>query len=115
MLIDEAHEIDHALELLPLPADYQLSQNYPNPFNPATTIRFSIPARAAAGTRVQLRIFNMLGALVRTLLDEEMFPGHYAVKWDGQNNRGATVSSGIYIYQLLSGESKQTKRMVFVR
>jgi hypothetical protein len=125
MLIDEAHQIDHALELLPVPAEYQLSQNYPNPFggaaasrllgNPATTIRFSIPARVVEGTRVQLRIYNALGELLRVLVNEKMLPGNYAVTWDGQNRSGAKVASGIYIYQLVTGEVKQTKRMVVLR
>jgi len=115
MLIDEAHGIDHALELLPLPTAYQLSQNYPNPFNPATTIHFSIPAHAANGTRVQFRLYNTLGELVRTLVDEKMFPGHYAVTWDGRNRHGYAVSSGIYFFQLVAAEFKQTKRLMVLR
>jgi hypothetical protein len=115
MLIDEAHQIDHALELLPLPAEYQLSQNYPNPFNPTTTIRFSVPARVAEGAAVQLRIYNMLGELMRVLIDEKMFPGNYAVMWDGRNSRGEITASGIYIYQLIAGEFRQTKRMIFLK
>jgi len=125
MLIDKSHQIDYALELFPVPAEYQLLQNYPNPFggaavshlagNPTTTIRFSIPARVAEGTRVQLRIYNALGELLRILVDEKMFPGNYAVTWDGQNRNGAAVASGIYIYQLVTGEVKQTKRMVVLR
>jgi len=125
LLIDKAHHIDHALELLPVPVDFQLSQNYPNPFwsaatarlagNPATTIRFSIPTQTSEGTRVQLRIYNTLGELLRVLVDEKMFPGNYAVTWDGQNRDGVAVASGIYIYQLLAGETKQTKRMVILR
>ncbi len=115
LLIDQAHEIDHALELLPVPTEFLLSQNYPNPFNPTTTIRFSVPARVVEGTRVQLRIYNALGELLRVLVDEKMFPGNYAVTWDGQNRDGATVASGIYIYQLFAGETKQTKRMVLLR
>lgn len=115
ILIDEAYKIDHALELLPLPASFVLSQNYPNPFNPTTTIRFSIPASIAAGTNVQLRIYSTLGELMRVLINERMFPGNYAVMWDGKNHDGAAVASGIYIYQLLVGETKQTKRMVLLR
>lgn len=115
LLIDKAHHIDHALELLPVPADFQLAQNYPNPFNPTTTIRFSIPSQLTAGTRVQLRIYNTLGELLRVLVDDKMFPGNYAVTWDGRNRDGAAVASGIYIYQLLAGETKQTKRMVMLR
>jgi hypothetical protein len=115
MLIDEAHQIDHALELLPIPAEYQLSQNYPNPFNPTTMIRFSVPARAANGAAVQLRIYNLLGELVQTLVDERMFPGSYAITWNGRNLHGQTVAAGIYVYQLITDGFKQTKRMVILR
>lgn len=120
LLIDESHQIDYALELLPLPAEYQLSQNYPNPlraqpFNPTTMIRFSVPARAANGAAVQLRIYNMLGELVQTLVNEKMFPGNYAVAWNGRNLHGQTVAAGIYVYQLITGGFKQTKRMVVLR
>ncbi|GEM_PF-6183271 len=115
LLIDEAHQIDYVLELLPLPAEYQLSQNYPNPFNPTTMIRFSVPAQAANGAVVQLRIYNMLGELVQTLVDERMFPGNYAITWNGRNLRGQTVAAGIYVYQLITEGFKQTKRMVILR
>jgi len=115
ILIDEAHEIDQTLELQPVPTEFQLLQNYPNPFNPTTTIRFGIPARAAEGTRVQLRIYNTLGVLVRTLVDEKMFPGNYAMDWNGRDVRGVPVSSGIYIYQLETGAFKATKRMIMLK
>jgi hypothetical protein len=114
-LIDEAHAVDHILELQPIPTAFQLSQNYPNPFNPSTTIRFGIPAHVVQGAAVQLRLYNALGELVRTLVDEKMFPGQYAVKWDGRNARGETVASGIYIYQLWTNGFKETKRMIFLK
>jgi hypothetical protein len=114
-LIDATHIIDHTLELQPIPAAFELSQNYPNPFNPSTTIRFGIPANAAESTPVQLRIYNALGELVRTLVDEKMLPGQYAVVWDGRNNRGETVATGLYIYQLVASGFKVTKKMAFVK
>jgi hypothetical protein len=127
LLINEAHAIDYALELEPLPTEFQLAQNYPNPFsnearsparsggNPTTTIRFSIPARLGDGTQVQLRLYNALGELIRTLVDEKMFPGQYTATWDGRNANGEQVSSGIYIYQLLTSGFKQTRRMTILR
>jgi hypothetical protein len=115
LLIDEAHEIDHTLELQPVPAEFKLSQNYPNPFNPSTTIRFGIPAQIANGTRVQLRIYNTLGVLVRTLVDEVIFPGEYAIEWNGKNANGEAVASGIYIFQFISGEFRATKRMTMLK
>jgi hypothetical protein len=114
-LIDEAHDIDHTLELQPIPEAFQLSQNYPNPFNPSTTIHFSIPAKLNAGIPVQLRIYNAIGELVRTLVDETIFPGQYAIEWDGRNSRGEITASGIYIYQFIAGEFRQTKRMIFLK
>jgi hypothetical protein len=114
-LIDEAHNIDHTLELQPIPEVFQLSQNYPNPFNPSTTVHFSIPARLDEGAPVQLRIYNALGALVRTLVDEKMLPGLYAAQWNGKNDHGEPVASGIYIYQIIVGEFKATKRMTMVK
>jgi FlgD Ig-like domain len=115
LLIDEAHAIDYALEIEPLPTEFQLAQNYPNPFNPTTTIHFSIPARQVDGTQVQLRVYNALGEVIRTLVDEKMFPGQYTAVWDGRNTRGEQVSSGIYIYQLITSEFKQTRRMTVLR
>jgi len=114
-LIDATHVIDHTLELQPIPMSFELSQNYPNPFNPSTTIRFGVPAHATEGAAVQVRIYNTLGELVRTLVNEKMFPGQYAVEWNGKNDRGETVATGIYIYQLVTGGFKQTKKMSFVK
>lgn len=114
-LTNETHIIDHTLELQPIPITFELSQNYPNPFNPSTTIRFGVPAHVTEGAAVQVRIYNTLGELVRTLVDEKMFPGQYAVEWNGKNDRGETVATGIYIYQLVTGGFKQTKKMSFLK
>jgi hypothetical protein len=115
ILIDEAHHIDHTLELQPIPAEFALSQNYPNPFNPTTTIRFGIPEKLTAGIPVRLRIYNAIGELVRTLVDETISPGQYAIEWDGRNARGEIAASGIYLYQFVAGEFSQTKRMLFLK
>ncbi len=114
-LIDATHIIDHTLELQPIPMTFELSQNYPNPFNPSTTIRFGVPAHVTEGAAVQVRIYNTLGELVRTLVNEKMLPGQYAVEWNGKNDRGETVATGIYIYQLVTGGFKQTKKMSFLK
>ncbi|MCI0698796.1 Ig-like domain-containing protein [candidate division KSB1 bacterium] len=116
MLIDATHVIDHTLELQPIPMTFELAQNYPNPFNPSTTIRFGVPAHVGLEpAAVQVRIYNTLGELVRTLVNEKMPPGQYAVEWNGQNDRGETVATGIYIYQLVTGGFKQTKKMSFLK
>ena len=87
--------------------DFSLEQNYPNPFNPATTIVYSIPV----ADRVTLKIYNMMGAQVATLVDEQQKAGAYAVAFDAGN-----LPSGVYYYKLISGSSfMQTKKMLLVR
>ncbi len=98
-----------------LPSSFGLSQNYPNPFNPATKIDVDIPASAQSGVRVRLQIYNILGKLVRTILDEATQPGHYTLAWDGTNNFGLSVPSGIYVYRLRAGEFVQSRRMVLLK
>jgi len=95
-----------------LPTVYQLEQNYPNPFNPITTIKFALPEQS----QVTLEIYNMLGQRVRTLVADEMYEaGYYSVVWDGWNNTGRVVSSGLYIYRITAGEFIDVKKMMFVK
>jgi len=115
LLINELHGADHALALQEVPLAYELSQNYPNPFNPETVIRFGIPAHVTAGTPVQLRIYNMLGELVRTLVDQPMQPGSYIARWNGRNGRGVQVAAGVYIYRIVAGDYRATKRMLLLK
>jgi len=100
---------------LAAPQDFNLEQNYPNPFNPETTIQYAIPAQSRTGgtgrTRVSLQIFNMQGQLVRTLVNDEQTPGRYRVVWNGRNDTGAKVSSGVYVYTLTAGDYKATKKL----
>lgn len=94
------------------PPGNELHQCYPNPFNPLTTISFSLRERA----HVTLKIYNAAGQLVRTLLDEPRDVGtHSDVKWDGTDDSGDLVSSGVYFYRLSAGEFSQTKKMVLVK
>jgi len=115
LLINEIHDAEHALALQGVPLIYELSQNYPNPFNPETVIRFGIPLQVTAGTPVQLRIYNMLGELVRTLVDEPMPPGHYTARWNGRNDRGVPVAAGVYIYRIVAGDYSAAKRMLLLK
>jgi photosystem II stability/assembly factor-like uncharacterized protein len=99
-----------------IPDDFRLSQNYPNPFNPSTTIAFSIPLTSY----VVLRVYNLLGQEVKTLIDREVAPGSYSVDWNGVDPLGQHVSSGVYIYQLLaygSGTEQfvSSKKMLIIR
>ncbi|UCF04187.1 MAG: T9SS type A sorting domain-containing protein [bacterium] len=93
------------------PHIYSLAQNYPNPFNPLTAIRYSVKNRDA----VTLKIYDVTGRLVRTLVNEIKEPGAYTVAWDGYNDRGAGVASGIYFYRLAAGDFVQTRKMVLLR
>ena len=98
--------------------DFSLSQNYPNPFNPSTTIPFQVKSLELGVGRpyhTTLTIFNILGQKVRTLVDEEKLPGDYRVVWDGKDETGKDVASGIYFYQLKVGEHRLVKRMLLLR
>jgi flagellar hook assembly protein FlgD len=89
-----------------------LSQNYPNPFNPSTTIQFTVRSR----TQVSLKVYNVAGQLVRTLLNDQRAPGSvHSVAWDGRNDAGQSVSSGVYFYKLVTNDLTQTKKMVLLK
>lgn len=96
----------------PIPEKFALYQNYPNPFNPETTIRYAVAQRPQ---HVKLAVYDVLGKLVTTLVDETRPAGTYAVHWDGRNSRGESVGSGTYIYRITIGEFSQTRKMVLVR
>lgn len=93
-----------------IPDKYSLAQNYPNPFNPATRIEFGLPK----SDRVSLTIYNLMGQIVREY--HLQLPAGYAhVVWDGCDNYGNQVGSGVYIYTLATGEFKQTRKMILMR
>ena len=94
-----------------LPAEFSLSQNYPNPFNPVTTINFDI----AEPSYVELKIYDIVGNYVMTLVSGYYNPDRYSIRWDGVNQFGNDVSSGVYIYQLNFGEGLITKKMILIR
>ena len=94
-----------------LPTGVQLKQNYPNPFNPTTIIRYEI---AVAG-RLSLRIYDVTGALVKVLEERAREPGRYEIGWDGDNERGEKVSSGVYFYRLRAPGFSRTRKMVLLK
>ncbi|UCE18821.1 MAG: S8 family serine peptidase [Gemmatimonadota bacterium] len=94
-----------------LPNTFMLSQNYPNPFNPETEISFQIPS----ATYTSLKIFNILGQEVKTLVDEHREVGHYTVTWSGRDEFGREVSSSIYFYTLKADRFTATKRMLLLK
>ncbi|MGC8652613.1 MAG: FG-GAP-like repeat-containing protein [Candidatus Kryptoniota bacterium] len=94
------------------PSDYQLSQNYPNPFNPTTTISFSLPI----ANRVSVKIYDVQGKEIRTLLNSSlMSKGSHSVVWDGKDNHGLNVASGVYFYTLEFGGYRMTKKMTLLK
>ena len=90
-----------------------LGDNYPNPFNPTTTIRYGIATRG----HVSLRVYNAAGQLVKTLVDGVVTPrpGGYSVDWRGDSDAGSTVASGVYMYRLVAGKYRLTKKMVLLK
>jgi hypothetical protein len=93
------------------PCDFVLFQNYPNPFNPATNIEFVLPKSG----QVKIEIFNILGQKIRTLVDECLKPGHKLVDWDGKDDSGKEVSSGIYFYRIATDEFSEAKKMLLLK
>ena len=93
------------------PTAFKLEQNYPNPFNPSTTIKFAIPQKEF----VSLKIYDILGREVKTLLSEDRNVGTYSVKWNGVDNSGNRISSGVYFYRLKAGNFTQVKKMVLLK
>ena len=94
-----------------IPAEFSLSQNYPNPFNPTTVIKFSIPNSQF----VTLKVYDMLGREIRTLLNSEKNAGTYSIDWNADNDLGLKVASGMYIYRITAGNFVATKKMVLIK
>ena len=94
-----------------IPREFSLSQNYPNPFNPTTNISYALPTNA----RVKLVIYNVLGQKVKTLVDEEQTAGYKQVIWDGMNDQGEEVGSGIYFYKITAGDFTKTAKMSMLK
>jgi hypothetical protein len=94
-----------------LPDHCWLEQNYPNPFNPLTTIRYHLPE----GAHVGMTVHNVLGQLIRTLIDQAMPSGDHSVEWDATDQSGRPVASGIYFYRMTAGEASFTRKMTLIR
>jgi len=94
-----------------LPTELSLSQNYPNPFNPTTNIQFDVPEYE----QVTLSIYNVLGQKIIDMVDKEYSPGYYDIQWNGVDQQGKPVSSGLYIYRLTAGGNHINKKMVFLK
>jgi len=97
-----------------LPKAYSLSQNFPNPFNPSTTLQFAVPEHEGP-VYVRLDVFNLRGALVKTLVDGVREPGNYRIQWQGRDQTGRPVASGVYFYRLATPDFKATRKMVLLK
>jgi hypothetical protein len=106
-----ANESKDKVEPAAVVTDFALEQNYPNPFNPSTTIRFSVPE---AG-QTTLQIYDLRGALVKTLISGTLTAGRHQIVWNGKNANGQPVASGVYLYRMQAGSFVQTKQMLLVR
>ena len=105
----EARSREVSVKMRPL--EFTLGQNHPNPFNPTTTIPFLIPEMG----RVQLNIYDVRGSLVKTLFDGVLPAGFRQLTWDGTDNRGNGVGSGVYFYRMTTGKRTLTKRMTLLK
>ena len=102
------------------PEEFKLYQNFPNPFNNQTTIKYDIPSLMVNMVDVEIHIYNTLGQMVRTIDEGNKSAGQFTTTWDGKNDDGETLSSGVYFYQLrakVDGQSdyNKTMKMVIVR
>jgi hypothetical protein len=98
-------------QLSSVPNDFSLSQNYPNPFNPSTRIEFSLPKQSF----VSLKIYDVIGREVSTVVDEVKGAGRFAVEWNGRNQSGRLAASGVYFYQITAGSFVQNKKMILLK
>jgi hypothetical protein len=94
-----------------IPREFSVSQNYPNPFNPSTIIEYALPKSSL----VTIKIYNILGQEVKTLMNSQLQAGTYSVRWNGDNNFGQHVSTGTYIYRVTAGANVKTMKMILLK
>ncbi len=94
-----------------MPDKFALEQNYPNPFNPTTIIKYTLPKEVD----VTLKLYNMRGQEVKTLVSKKQLAGNYVVEWDGRDNNGIAVSTGIYFYRIQAGKFNRTNKMLLIK
>jgi hypothetical protein len=94
-----------------LPKVFMLHQNYPNPFNSNTIIRFDLPKKSD----VTIKVYNILGQLVNTLVDRDVNAGYQSIVWDGKNSSGKSVASGIYLYNIVADDYRSSKKMTILK
>lgn len=109
------HFVDITTSVAPIsnvvPSEFSLGQNYPNPFNPTTSIEYSVPVRS----NVEISIFNILGQKVATIMNDVHEAGTHRATWNGKDQFGKSVASGIYFYQMRAGSFEQVKKMMLMK
>jgi hypothetical protein len=100
-----------AVATVDVPATYEIAQNQPNPFNPETIIKYALPN----ATQVSIRIYNVVGQLVNTLVDDYQPAGQHQVVWNGTNENGERVASGIYLYRFVTPDYQKTMKMTLLK
>ena len=93
------------------PETFKLSQNYPNPFNPVTSLRYDLPEDGL----VNITVYDMMGRIVKTLVNSSQTAGYKSISWNAANNRNESVSAGLYLYTIQAGKFRQTKKMVLLK
>lgn len=115
IIIDDLRLVEEVelniLDQANIPVDFVLKQNYPNPFNPETIIEFSLPSME----NTEITIYSLLGNSVQTLVNKQLPEGTYTVKWNGKDQNGVSVPSGVYFYSLKTNDRQMTKRMVLLK
>jgi hypothetical protein len=94
-----------------LPTEFAIAQNYPNPFNPTTNIKYQLPVDGF----VKIKIFDMLGREIKTLINQDQKAGYYTIEWDATNNNGRKAASGVYFYQIEASNFKKTMKMMLMK
>jgi hypothetical protein len=107
----EGTDVENGFDETNVIPGYSLLQNYPNPFNPSTCVEFDL----ARTSQVKLEIYNILGSKVKTLVNDKLSVGHKSITWDGKDDQGKKVASGIYFYRLKTEEFSSTKRMLLLK
>ena len=98
-------------EIKAIPVSFALQQNFPNPFNPSTEIRFDLPEN----DNVTLAVYNMMGQKIKTLTSGNMSPGYHSIIWNGTNDAGVKVATGMYFYSINTNSFQSIKKMLFLK
>jgi len=103
--------VDVVREQTAIPTEYALHDNFPNPFNPTTTIRYDLPVKA----KVRFTVYDMLGRQIKTLVDDEVAAGYHTITWDGTNQHGIQVGTGVYLYQIETKNYRDSGKMILLK